>query len=161
MTDDFDPDGWRERYDPLAEQPLEIYIPAKWTAEHAGFRIVEAFEITDMLPRVGGPAGFKSTMPAYYHDAQDLWFQRDLTEAEKAERENEKNHTRVRPTAEQYTRLGRVLDWMLLLSGAGRPVRVIRDWACERARSESREGFPIDELEWLAGALNARGEAVF
>ena len=153
-------DGWRE-YDPLGDIKPEMYIPPYWTPEHVGVRIVEAFEVVAMLPKEPGPAQIKSCMPAYAYEWSDKLAQSDLTPAERAERERERNRIQIPPSLDQLTRLDKVNRWIWLMQSGGQNVAEVRDWAVARVRGDAAEWWPGKELEWLANALNVRREAVF
>jgi len=96
---------------PLDGVPAPEYIPETWSGPHVGVRMVEGFKTLMNLPS----AGARSTASGYWPETWATW--EDLlaqTTADVATQEMdaaEKNRVRVRPTAQDVSRMEAVIVW--------------------------------------------------
>jgi hypothetical protein len=87
------------------------YVPEVWTGSHVGFRLVEAFMTIGNMPTngIGGSAvGF---WPPYLYTWDDLLAQQESDDLLKADAANKANSARIRPTAQEISRMEQAISW--------------------------------------------------
>jgi hypothetical protein len=86
---------------------IDETLPARWTGEHVGTRLVEALETLALMPRPRGQ-GFNSGWPAYAHSFADMvgW---ELDEIEKAQRAQ--NRVRFVPSLQAVSQMEQAICW--------------------------------------------------
>lgn len=96
------------------ERDPEPYIPRKWTPEHAGLRLCEAFAVYVVLPKVRGPKMPGNSWPAYVQEEfEDRVAQEQQGETEKQERRREtERRWRQPPTPAEVSAMERVMEWL-------------------------------------------------
>ena len=129
-------EGWADDLKQRAEAVTEPGIPATWTPEHVGARLVEAFRIVTRDPRVG-PRQHANGWPDYVREFGDLT---DAIEDEMIAARRE------RVTADEVSRMTEALSWpMRFLDGKPLQADALMFWALATARDRD-----------MAAMLNAR-----
>lgn len=128
-------DDLRRRIDALGEP--ETGIPASWTPEHVGARLIEAYEV---LSRSGGrilPARYGNGWPAMVHEFADMVDAqaRMLAEKEKAQARA------ARPTSDELSRMEEALRWpMDHLDGRPLAADALMFWTYAKATGRDQDG---------------------
>jgi hypothetical protein len=99
----------RDEWHPL-DGPAPEYVPAGWDGPHVGQRLTEAFTTLSRLPglRLGSPSGF---WPEYYYEWEDLLAQRTADTATQEDDANVRNRARIRPSAQEISRMEAAISW--------------------------------------------------
>jgi hypothetical protein len=100
-----------EQWNPLDQIPAEQeYIPETWTGPHVGLRLVEGFECLSRMPpeTVRRRLGY---WPEYLYDYIDGVAQQDADQQVKDQMAAQRNRIRVRPSAQQISRMNRAITW--------------------------------------------------
>lgn len=151
-------------------------VPAVWTAEHVGRRLVEAMRTLDRLPRPKGPRAPGNHWPQHRLEWADQLAQSELPEAERRERAAARlSELALRPSGAEIDRMDRALDWLRTLRARDPDLALIATlWAHRMAKGRSLRRL-CRERGWtpqtfynrrtralgaIAVALAARGEAV-
>lgn len=128
-------DDLRRRIDALGEP--ETGIPASWTPEHVGARLIEAYEV---LSRSGGrilPARYGNGWPAMVHEFADMVDAqaRMLAEKDKAQARA------ARPTSDELSRMEEALRWpMDHLDGRPLAADALMFWTYAKATGRDQDG---------------------
>lgn len=130
LTDDL-----RTRIDALGED--DDAVPASWTPEHVGKRLIEAYEV---LSRSGGrilPARYGNGWPAMVHEFADMVDAQARLLAEK-----EKAQARAaRPTSDELSRMEEALRWpMDYLDGRSLAADALMLWTYAKATGRDMDG---------------------
>jgi hypothetical protein len=147
----------RSRIDALGDP--ETGIPASWTPEHVGARLIEAYGV---LARSGGrilPARFGNGWPAMVHEFADMVDAQARLLAEK-----EKAQVRAaRPTSDELSRMEEALRWpMDHLDGRPLAADALMFWTYAKATGRDMDGMLhhrkkaatalAEEMMWRANA---------
>jgi hypothetical protein len=150
-------DDLRSRIDALGD--AETGIPASWTPEHVGARLIEAYEV---LSRSGGrilPARYGNGWPAMVHEFADMVDAQARLLAEK-----EKAQARAaRPTSDELSRMEEALRWpMDHLDGRPLAADALMLWTYAKATGRDMDGMlhhrkkaataKAEEMMWRANA---------
>ena len=98
---------WNPLDTPVVEQE---YIPEAWTGPHVGLRMIEGFECLSRMP----PETIRRRLgywPEYIHDFQDDLAQQDADQQVKDQLTAQRNRIRMRPSAQQISRMNRIVMW--------------------------------------------------
>jgi len=125
---------------PLPRSPhqcekIEVFdgpIPERWTAEHVGRRLVDAFNILHRMPPLPRPSNPGNAMPDVVRDVDDV-------RAKSAEdRWEELMRLSERPTHLEITRMEGALEWLRQLKAhdSGMALQLMH-WANQIARHRS------------------------
>lgn len=88
-------------------------IPASWTPEHVGRRLVDAMRTLDRLPRPRGPRAPGNHWPQHRLEWADQLAQSELPETERRERAGARlNEIALRPSGAAIDRMDRSLEWL-------------------------------------------------
>lgn len=115
----------------------ESDVPAEWTPEHVGVRLIEAFEVLARSAMRPGPRQFANGWPAMVHEFADMVDAQARTLAEK-----EKQQARAaRPTTDELSRMEEALRWPMDHL-AGRPLAAdsLMLWAYAKAGNRDMYG---------------------
>ena len=171
-------------FDPQADtdEPADIAgdaagdLPAAWTPDHVGRRLVEAMRTLDRLPRVKGPRQAGNHWPQHRVEWADQLAQAELPEAERRERVARRNSLAQRPSGREIDRMDAVLEWLRELRDLDPGIALVTSlWALRTARRRSVRALCREKgwapatlyklrgraLDHLAAALNGRGVPVF
>jgi len=133
--------------------------PPTWTAEHVGYRLIEAHEILRRMPMKLRPAGFGSPWPEYRYEAGDLVHQAGTGTIDMA-----RGTLRRSATADEVARCNEAIVWPLLfLKGSNSwALGALNDWARDPGEDHGRDIPPAIRpmLDAIAAALTAAGELV-
>lgn len=100
-----------EEWHPLDGVPAPEYVPEQWDGPHVGLRLVEAFKTLANLPGGDGPGSTASSFwPEYWHDWEDALAQEGQADV-KADTAAKANQSRVRPSAQDITRMDKAISW--------------------------------------------------
>jgi len=118
------------------ERPLDERGPPRpGTKEWLAWRLQQAFRTLDALPDSARPRGFGRAMPAYVHDALDLWHRQTQIAEERQRDDDSRNRTKARPTAIQISEMHEAFDWLARLRRAEPgAATVLQAWALATAR---------------------------
>jgi len=118
------------------ERPLDERGPPRpGTKEWLAWRLQQAFLTLDALPDSARPRGFGRAMPAYVHDALDLWYQRMQADDERRQNNEHRNRVRLRPSAVAISEMHEAFDWLARLRRAEPgAATVLQAWALATAR---------------------------
>lgn len=143
-------------FDAVDEAP-----PPRWTADHVGARLVEAFRTLDRLPRVKGPRQAGNHWPAHKLEWADRLAQAELPAAERRERDERRNALALRPDGAAIARMDVALDWLRELRAADPGLaETLGFWAVRAARRRSVRSL-CRERGWTpASFYRRRGEAL-
>lgn len=151
-------------------------LPARWTADHVGTRLVDAFRTLDRLPRPKGPRAPGNHWPRTRLEWADRLAQAELPAAERLERDAMANALALRPSGRDIDRMDRALDWLRDLRAVDPGLALVTSlWALRAARRRSLRALCREKgwapgtfyklrartLEHLAGRLNADAVPVF
>lgn len=160
------------RHVPCAEAAL----PLRWTPEHIGTRLVEAFRTMDRLPRAKGPRAAGNHWPLHRVEFADRVAEAEMPPAELRERERRRNALAFRPSGEEIARMDRALDWLRQLRDQDADLALLVTlWAFRTARGRTirvlcrEQGWSPPTfykrrdraLAMLASRLEGEGAAVF
>jgi len=150
-------DDLRSRIDALGGD--ETGIPAAWTPEHVGVRLIEAYEV---LSRSGGrilPARYGNGWPAMVHEFADM-----VDAQARALAEKDKQAARAaRPTSDELSRMEEALRWpMDHLDGRPLAADALMFWTYAKATGRDMDGMlhhrkktaiaKAEEMMWRANA---------
>jgi len=98
-----------DEWNPLEDGGQE-YVPEVWDGPHVALRLTEAFTTLSQLPglRRSSPSGW---WPEYYYDRADLNSQEQADKATKEDDANERNRARIRPSAQEISRMEAAIAW--------------------------------------------------
>jgi hypothetical protein len=123
----------RDEWHPLDGPAPEEYIPEQWIGPHVGLRLVESFKTLAQLP--SGFRGFVSGIwPEYYYDRADLNSQQQADNATKEDDANERNRARIRPSAQEISRMEAAISWPGRYIAEPEISRVVQHVALARSR---------------------------
>lgn len=145
-----------DRIIPLIDLPP---LPPKWTADHVGYRLIEAHATLRRTPAKVYPGGYGACWPEYRHEAGEL-----ATQAGAGTLAIGRNRAAVGASADEVDRMGEALAWPMTYL-ARDPVRCadVNLWASETTAEEFERGdktAPTYALQQIADALNTNGIAV-
>ena len=155
---------------------VEDPLPAAWTPDHVARRLIDAMRTLDRLPRVRGPRHAGNHWPQHRLEWADQLAQAELPEAERREREAQRNSLAQRPSGRDIDRMDIALEWLRELRGVDPGLALVTSlWALRTARRRSVRALCREKgwapatlyklrsraLDHLATALNGRGAAVF
>jgi hypothetical protein len=85
-------------------------VPLAWDGPHVGLRLTEAFGTLAFMPglRLRQPSGY---WPAYEYEWEDLLAQRASDAASIEDAANQRNRTRIQPSAQEISRMETALCW--------------------------------------------------
>jgi hypothetical protein len=144
---------------------LDYIVPNRWTIEHVGIRLIEAFQVIDRMPNVRGPKGAGNCWMAVVADPIP-WIDQEIDE----------RRNRSAPSNAEIARADMALDWLRALRQADGGLALLAGlWAHNRARDKSfkdlcqRKGWAYSTsrrrrelgLMWIAALLNQRATPVF
>lgn len=134
-------------------------LPAEWTAEHVGYRLIEAHEILRRMPMKLRPAAYGSPWPEYRYEAGDLVHQASTGTIEMG-----RGTLRRSATADELARCNQAIAWPLQYLGGSNAwaLGALNEWASEPGDEHGRD-LPTairTMLEFIAVALNAANERV-
>lgn len=133
--------------------------PPTWTAEHVGYRLIEAHEILRRMPMKLRPAAYGSPWPEYRYEAGDLVHQASTGTIEMG-----RGTLRRSASSDEVARCNEAIAWPLLyLSGLNAwALGSLNAWADDPGEEHGRDlpNAIRPMLELIAGALNAAGERV-
>src|SRR6516162_7971851 len=121
-------------WNPLDLPPVEQeYIPEQWTGPHVGTRMVEGFECLSRMPpeTVRRRLGY---WPEYLYDYVDGVAQQDADQQVKDQTAAQRNRIRMRPTAQQISRMHKVVTWAGAYIKMPEHARLVQRVAMLRAR---------------------------
>lgn len=166
-----------------AEMPVEAIeagtddpVPLSWTPDHVARRLVEAFRTLDRMPRIEGPRATGNHWPRHRVEWADRLAWAELPEAERRERDNQRNALAFRPSGAEIARMDKALDWLRDLRAVDPGLALVTSlWALRAARRRSVRALCREKnwlpatfyklrgraLDQLAATLNRRGVAVF
>jgi hypothetical protein len=161
---------------PLDGVPAPEYIPEEWIGPHVGLRMVEAFKTLAKLPLVG-ISNRSGLWPDYRHEWEDLLAQQ-TSDAEVREQDaREQNRARLAPSAEDISRMERVIGWPARYLQSEPDIarivqrvafyRATQDLALDAIARRLRQNFAAvrrdnrNGLDTIAAGLRRDGEAVF
>ena len=81
-------------------------LPERWTPDHVGQRLVDAFRTLDRLPRAKGPRQPGNHWPRTSLEWADKLAQAELPAAERIERDALRNALALRPSGREIDRNG-------------------------------------------------------
>ena len=151
-------------------------VPMLWTADHVGRRLVDAMRTLDRLPKVKGPRQAGNHWVRHRIEWADKLAQAELPEAERRERDAQRNGLALRPSGRDIDRMEIALDWLRELRDVDPGLALVTTlWAIRAARRRSVRALCREKswapgtfykqrgraLDHLAAALNRRGVAVF
>lgn len=151
-------------------------LPATWTADHVGRRLIDAMRTLDRLPRVKGPRGSGNHWVPTRLEWADRLAQAELPEAERRERDMRQNSLASRPSGAEIDRMDRALEWLRDLRAKDPALALVTSlWALRAARGRSVRALCRERgwapatlyklrgraLDHLAALLTARGTPVF
>jgi hypothetical protein len=129
-------DDWH----PLDGVPAPEYIPPFWIGPHVGLRLVEAFKTLSRMPMPGRISTKSGMWPQYRHDWED-WLAQVTADKDAREQDaREQNRARLQPTAEDISRMEKVIVWPGRYLGT-RPMtaHIVQRVAAYRARGVDNE----------------------
>ena len=140
--------------DPLdVAAPDEDAPPERWTPEHVGRRLVDAFRTLDRLPRARGPRQPGNHWPNTRLEWADQLAQAELPAAERLERDVLRNALALRPSGREIDRMGRALDWLRDLRAVDPGLALVTHlWALRAARRRSLRAL-CREKGWAPGTF--------
>lgn len=132
-----------------APQPL----PARWTADHVGARLIEAHAVLRRLPDRIYPAKFGAAWPAYQHEGGEL-----AVQAGAGTLEIGRNRIAIGASAGEIANMNEAFGWLMtILRGEDRwSLARLNGWA-EDANTYDAEKVPLicrPMLAKIAAALN-------
>ncbi len=134
-------------------------LPAEWTAEHVGYRLIEAHEILRRMPMNLRPAAYGSPWPEYRYEAGDLVHQASTGTIEMG-----RGALRRSASSDEVARCNEAIAWPLLyLSGSNAlALGSLNAWADDPGEDHGRDIPPAIRpmLDAIAAALTAAGELV-
>lgn len=95
---------------PLDGVPAPDYVPDQWDGPQVGKRLVEAFKTLANMPDRGGVRDASGFWPETWVEWEDLLAQESQADV-KAEAHERANRVRIRPTAQEITRMETALCW--------------------------------------------------
>lgn len=84
-------------------------VPPRWSGDHVGLRLTEAFRTLRLIPMPRGVAGFLCPWPAYAYTWEDLLAQQEQGELERTMQLQ--NRTRLQPSWQEVSRMERAIGW--------------------------------------------------
>jgi hypothetical protein len=147
-------------------------LPASWTGDHVGHRLLAAFKVLDKLPRVKGPRQPGGHWPRHMVEWADQLAQSELPQAERDARALARNELAFRPSPTEIARMETALDWLRELRLIDPGLALIATlWAYRAARGGSLKKLCRERswaphmfyrkrskaLDCIAAALNAQG----
>lgn len=100
-----------EQWHPLDGVPAPEYIPEDWDWPHVSLRLQDAFRTLASMPdRGGAPRIAPAFWPEIWVEWEDLLAQEQKADV-KAEAARRANRVRIRPSAQEITRMETVICW--------------------------------------------------
>lgn len=100
-------DDWH----PLSGMREPEYVPQVWTSPHVGLRLVEAFSTMANIPMSGIGGSAAGFWPPYSYTWEDLLAQQEADEMLKANEARKANSSKIRPTAQEVSRMEQAIWW--------------------------------------------------
>ena len=111
------------------------YIPPEWDGPHVGLRLCDAFKTLAMMPDRGASTRSKSGFwPEYYYEWEDLLAQKTADVATQEDDASDRNRTRVRPSAQEITRMEMAISWPGRYIVEAETARIVQRVALARSR---------------------------
>jgi hypothetical protein len=125
-------DGWH----PLDDGPAPEYVPpSEWDGPHVGLRLCDAFKTLSMMPNRGAsPKLQPGFWPEYHYEWEDLLAQRQADVATQEDDASERNRTRVRPSAQEISRMEMAISWPGRYIVEAETARIVQRVALARSR---------------------------
>ncbi len=122
-----------DEWHPLDNAPAPEYIPPAWDGPHCGLRLCDAFKTLACLPSgfLGGASGF---WPDYFYEWEDLLAQKTSDVATQEDDASLRNRTRVRPSAQEISRMEMVISWPGRYISDRDTARIVQRVALARSR---------------------------
>lgn len=144
--------------DPIARTWAQAYEAAPdaclWTAEDVDLRMADAMRLVSATVGRVGPKQEGTGMPAYRHEALDIWFQQLAEDAE--QRRGEKNRIRLRPGADEISMMEEAIGWQARYLDAHDGVRrVYKTWLYAKA-TRRRFARVCRKIGWPRSTANRR-----
>lgn len=119
-------------------------LPPRWTPDHVGKRLIEAFRTLARMPAKIGPDGYRSNWPEYIHEFADLRNQVEGGTIRTAPRP-----ARIQPTSAEISAMEKALAWPLeRLPNADVQMRqMLLIWAMATAW-EMNQGYLMHRFGW-------------
>jgi len=96
----------------LLEDSGQEYVPEAWDSPHVALRLTEAFTTLSRLPGGhAGPALAPGFWLEYYYEWEDLLAQRTADSATQEDDANVRNRARIRPSAQEISRMEAAISW--------------------------------------------------
>lgn len=119
---------------PLDGAPAPEYVPPQWDGPHVGLRLIQAFKTLAAMPN-RTLTGIGSYWPEYWHDWADLLAREEMEQAQKEQEARSQNRVRIRPTAQEVSRMETAIVWPGRYLGSMPQVsRVVQRVAVARSR---------------------------
>lgn len=113
-------------------------LPAAWTPEHVGARLIDAFVTLDRMPPIRGPRGPGGHWPRPVTEWADQLAQAELEESERRTRQQAANRTVITPSAIEITQMEWVFGWLQELRCVDTAMASMMTlWALRAARGQS------------------------
>jgi hypothetical protein len=111
------------------------YIPPEWDGPHVGLRLCDAFKTLTMMPDRGASIRSKSGFwPEYYYEWEDLLAQKTADVATQEDDASDRNRTRVRPSAQEISRMEMAISWPGRYVTDPETARIVQRVALARSR---------------------------
>lgn len=98
-------------WNPIGGTRAPEYVPGVWTGPHVGLRLVEAFMTMANMPMTGIGASVVGFWPRYSYTWEDLLAQQESDDLLKADTANKANSAKIRPTAQEVSRMEQAISW--------------------------------------------------
>jgi hypothetical protein len=120
------------------------YIPPEWDGPHVGLRLCDAFKTLAMMPDRGASTRSKSGFwPEYCYEWEDLLAQKQADQATQEDDASVRNRTRVRPSAQEISRMEMAISWPGRYIVDPEIARIVQHVALARSR-----GLDMSHVAW-------------
>ena len=124
-----------QHWNPLDEMPAPDCVPpAAWDGPHVGIRLTDAFVTLGQLPLRERGRSRSGYWPEYFYEWEDLLAQRTADSATQEDDAQERNRTRIRPSAQAICRMEAAIWWPCRYLADSETARMVQLVALARSR---------------------------